>query len=189
MSKEIEIQVHIEKVKPLLAMLSEEGNFVYENRQIDEYFTPPDHDFTAVRPLAEWLRLRDSDGKYSINYKYWHYDNSGRSHHCDEYESPIADIVAMRDMLLALKFRKLITVDKVRKAFNYKDWEIALDSIKNLGQFVEIEYKGSGKVDPKKETDKMVEFLKRSGCGKIERNYLGYPFQLMFPDEVRWEIV
>jgi predicted adenylyl cyclase CyaB len=88
-----------------------------------------------------------------------------------------------------MKFRQLTTVDKVRKAFSYKNWEVALDSIKNLGEFVEIEYKGSDKVDPKKETNKMVAFLKNTGCGKIERNYLGYPFQLLFPNEVKWEAV
>ncbi len=35
----------------------------------------------------------------------------------------------------------------------------------------------------------MIEFLKSHNIGKIERNYLGYPFQLLFPDEVEWEEV
>ena len=65
MPKEIEIQVRIENSKPLLELLKAEGKFLYAKRQVDEYFTPPDRDFTAVRPVKEWLRLRDAEGKWS----------------------------------------------------------------------------------------------------------------------------
>jgi len=189
MSKEIEIQVRVTTVKPLMRVLEVEGSFQYESKQMDDYFTPADRDFTAVRPIAEWLRLREAEDKYSVNYKYWHYDDNGRSHYCDEYESAVDDITAMRNLFKALKFRKLVTVEKLRKAWQFKDWEVAVDRVLRLGDFIEIEYKGSTNVDPKEEIDKMIEFLKSLGCGKIERNYLGYPFQLMFPDEVKWEEV
>lgn len=33
----------------------------------------------------------------------------------------------------------------------------------------------------------MVKFLKNIGVGKIKRNYVGYPSQLLFPDQVKWE--
>jgi len=33
----------------------------------------------------------------------------------------------------------------------------------------------------------MIKFLKNIGCGKIKRNYVGYPFQLLFPSEVKLE--
>jgi len=65
---------------------------------------------------------------------------------------------------------------------------VAVDSVKGLGDFVEIEYKGENEnADPKKVTEGMVDFLKKVGCGKIMRNYVGYPFQLLFPEEVKWE--
>ena len=54
--------------------------------------------------------------------------------------------------------------------------------------FVEIEYIGKDEeVDPKKVTREMVDFLKNIGCGKIQINYVGYPFQLLFPEEVKFE--
>jgi len=167
--------------------LKQGGKFKYQTRQLDEYYTPTDRDFTAVRPIAEWLRLRDAEGKCSINYKYWHYEADGRSNYCDEHESAVEDMPAMVNLFNALQFHKIVTVDKIRRAWQYQDWEIAIDKIKDLGDFVEIEYKGSKNPDPKQETDVMVKFIKDLGCGKIERNYLGYPFQLMFPDEVEWE--
>jgi len=90
--------------------------------------------------------------------------------------------------LCALDFKPLIAVDKIRKTWTYKDYEIAIDSVKGLGDFVEIEYIGKAMdIEPKKVTQEMIGFLKNLDCGKIKRNYVGYPFQLMFPDEVKFE--
>jgi len=76
----------------------------------------------------------------------------------------------------------------MRKVWTCENYEIAIDSVKGLGDFVEIEYIGKEKkVDPEKITEEMVNFLKSIGCGKIKRNYVGYPFQLLFPEEVKYE--
>jgi len=184
---EIEIQVKIENSQPLLEFLDKNAQFKEESHQIDEYFSPAHRDFTAVRPVKEWLRLRDSDGKYSITYKNWYYDNE-RSTHCDEYELSIANIDQMEKIMQALNFKNIATVDKIRRSWDYKNYEISMDSIKGLGDFIEVEYKGDEKnLDPKKITAEMIKFLKDVGCGKIERNYVGYPFQLLFPEEVKFE--
>jgi len=189
MSKEIEIQVRIKSANPLLKILDTDASWQYEKQQIDEYYTPPHRDFVSLRPIKEWLRLRDMEGEHSINYKKWHYDADGKSNYCDEYETPLKDIEQVRNIFTALNYKKIVTVDKKRKVWLYKDWEISLDKIQQLGNFVEIEYKGTENPDPKQETKKMAEFLKSIGCEKIERNFLGYPFQLLFPDEVNWELV
>ncbi len=185
---EIEIQVNIENSKPLIDFLEKNADFQKESHQIDEYFLPPHRDFIGIRPVNEWLRLRDSDGKYSINYKNWHRDKDGRSHYCDEYETKLEDLTQLRKILDTLNFKPLVKVDKIRKIWTYKDYEIAIDSVKGLGDFVEIEYIGKEeKVDSKKITEEMVGFLKDVGCGKIKRNYVGYPFQLLFPEEIKFE--
>ena len=185
---EIEIQVNIENSKPLIGFLEKNAQFKSEKHQIDEYFSPKHRSFVAVRPIKEWLRLRDSGGNYSINYKNWHFNKEGKSHYCDEYESKVEDIKQVRKILEVLDFESIVKVDKLRKIWRYKDYEIAFDSVKNLGEFVEIEYKGEDKdIDPEKVTKEMINFLKEVGCGKIKRNYLGYPFQLLFPDEVNYE--
>ncbi len=185
---EIEIQVIVENIKPLIDFLEENAEFKSEKHQIDEYFSPTHRNFIGVRPVNEWLRIRDSDGKYSINYKNWHRDKDGKSHHCDEYETKIEDFAQLKKILEVLNFKPLVNVDKIRKIWEYKDYEIAVDSVKELGDFVEIEYIGKEeKVDPKKITEEMVNFLKSVGCGRIKRNYVGYPFQLLFPEEVKFE--
>ena len=185
---EIEIQVSIENNKPLINFLEKNADFKKESHQIDEYFSPTHRNFVEVRPVNEWLRLRDSGGKYSINYKNWHYDKDGKGHHCDEYETKIEDLNQLKKILDVLNFKSLVKVDKIRKTWAYKDYEIAVDSVKGLGDFVEIEYIGrEEKVDPKKITEEMINFLKSVGCGQIKRNYVGYPFQLLFPEEVKYE--
>lgn len=185
---EIEIQVNIENSKPLIDFLEKEGEFKSEKHQIDEYFSPAHRNFIGVRPVKEWLRLRDSGGKYSINYKNWYFDDEGKSHHCDEYETKVEDLDQIKKILNVLNFKSIVTVDKLRKIWIYKDYEISVDSVKGLGDFVEIEYIGKEeKVDPKKITKEMINFLKDIGCGKIKRNYVGYPFQLLFPEEVKYE--
>ena len=186
---EIEIQVNIENIKPLIEFLEKNGQFKAEKYQVDEYFSPAHRNFIEVRPIKEWLRLRDSDGKYSVTYKNWHYDENGRAQYlCDEYETKIEDLAQLRKILDVLNFKSLVKVDKKRKTWEYKDYEIDLDSVKGLGDFVEIEYIGKDeKANPDKITAEMMDFLKELGCGRIKRNYVGYPFQLLFPEEVKFE--
>ena len=94
----------------------------------------------------------------------------------------------MKNIFKALNIKPLVKVDKKRILWMYKDWEVAIDSVKNLGNFVEIEYKGNSGKSPKQITTEMVRFLKDVGCGKISRNYMGYPYQLLFPKEIKYEV-
>jgi len=185
---EIEITVQIENSKSLREFLENEAEFKKEKHQVDEYFSPSHRSFIKIRPIKEWLRLRDEDGKYSIGYKNWHYDKEGEnSCYCDEYETKVENLDKLKKILEVLGFKSLVIVDKIRKSWIYKDYEIDLDSVKGLGDFVEIEYIGKEEIDPKKTTDEMVDFLKNLKCGKIERDYVGYPFRLLFPDEIKTE--
>lgn len=185
---EIEIKVKVEKIKSLLEFLKKNAKLVGTNHQIDQYFTPQHRNFIAVRPTREWLRLRDSDGKFSINYKNWHFDKNGRTNHCTEYETRVDQAISVRKIFNALDIKPLITVDKKRQTWLYKNFEIAIDQVKGLGTFIEIELKGNGsKLNPKEITDQMIQLLKDRNCEKITRNYQGYPFLLLFPDEAKYE--
>lgn len=189
-NQEIEIQVNMEDSSSLLNFLKTKGNFKHEVRQIDRYFSPANNSFLAKRPVSRWLRLRQTDKGCSFNYKNWYFGKEGKSNYCDEFETKIENIDAVEKILVALEFNNIVTVDKLRKIWTFGDYEIAVDSIKNLGDFVEIEYIGSdNEIDPKKVTDEMIKFLKEIGVGKITRNYVGYPFIMLFPDEVKYEIL
>ena len=87
-----------------------------------------------------------------------------------------------------MDFRPIVKVDKTRSSYLYKNYEISVDYVKDLGDFVEIEYKGkSSDKNAKAITEKMEEFLKSFKLGTIYRNYVGYPFQLLFSKKFKLE--
>jgi adenylate cyclase class 2 len=187
---EIEIQVKVENIKPLVEFLKEKGTFKYKNHQIDEYFVPSHRDFTQERPVMEWLRLRDNDGRYEINYKHWLQDEKDAGHFGDEFESEVVNIDQLRKIFAVLDFKSLVVVDKTRQAWEYGDYEICIDRVKGLGEFVEIELKsGLGDKRPSAIVKEMVKFLGELKVGKIEKNNGGYAFMMLFPDEVEFEEV
>jgi len=186
-NQEIEIQVRVENSQPLKELLENKAQFLSEKRQTDEYFVPAHRDFLAVKPIEEWLRLREEKGVYSITYKKWYTSDDGRSWHCDEYETKIEDIEQMKEIFKVINIKPIITVDKTRKNYIFQNYKISFDSVKNLGDFVEVEYIGEEEVDGKKIAYEMIDFLKKLGCGKLERNNGGYPFMLLFPEETKFE--
>jgi adenylate cyclase class 2 len=190
MNKEIEIKVKIQDSRELEKLLAKDGKFKFESKQMDQYYTPAHRDFMAQKPVEEWLRVRDEEGTYSINYKKFDYSNSSRANYCEEYEIKVESAEELKKILQLLDFKLLTDVDKLRKCWDLGDYEIALDTVKNLGDFVEIEYKAdSSSADPKKITDEMVAFLKNVGCGEITRCYRGYPSLLLFPEDPDNEVV
>jgi adenylate cyclase class 2 len=183
MNKEIEIQVQVEKPEKLLDFLKKQAVLKYKSNQKDEYFIPSHRNFLKKKPIEEWFRIRESAGKTSVTYKKWHYLESGKSTHCDEYETSIGDGDQFYKILKALDFKSVVTVDKTRKAYSYLDYEIAIDSVKGLGDFIEIESKAKNDNEPEKVTAKMIKFLKDQQLGKINRNYRGYSYSLLFPED------
>jgi len=89
---EIEIQVNIENLKPLIKFLKSNAAFRGKKHQADEYFSPIHKDFLEIRPVSEWLRLRNANNQYSINYKNWHHEKTGKGYYCDEFETKIERI-------------------------------------------------------------------------------------------------
>ncbi len=179
-NKEIEIRIKVQDSEPLLKFLEKNGSFKSEKYQRDEYFTPAHRNFIKAKPIKEWLRLRKEEGKYSLDYKNWHYGSDGKAFHCDEYEVRFDDLDKARIILKALDFEPLIVVDKKRKTFLFKDYEIAFDCVEGLGDFIEVEYKGKEDVlDTKKIAGEMKDFIEKTGCQILEQDFVGYPFLLL----------
>ncbi len=191
-SVEIELKFKVDSVDNLISFLKQNGEFIGDKHQIDEYFTPVHRNFIKARPVKEWLRIRTQGNKYFITYKNWHFEQDGTSHYCDEYETEVEDIEQMRKVFSAIDIKPVATVDKKRQLWHYGDFEISIDSVANLGDFIEIEYKGEAREnDPEHKgiRDEMITFLKEHDCGELKRNSQGYPFLLLFPDEVEYTTV
>jgi adenylate cyclase class 2 len=184
---EIEIQVKVSNTKKLINFLKKNGKFIGEIKQIDFYYTPKHRSFVDVRPVKEWFRLRTTPNHSSITYKNWKYTRSGKSWHCDEYNTKIENPSQFKKILEVLNFKLLSKVSKNRKKWRCKNFEISIDKVSGLGEFVEVEYRGRKKLKVKDAVSSMVSFLKEQKCGRIQRNNGGYPYMLMFPKEVKFE--
>jgi adenylate cyclase class 2 len=173
--KEVEIKFPILNGEDVIKKLNQVADFKYEAHQVDKYFNPPHRDFTKDPDgiIYEWLRLRHSDRGDSVNYKNWRPRT-----HCDEYESSISSLEDMELLLNALDIKPLITVDKVRKAWLYKDIEISMDIEKELGYFIELEHKGNiDNID--KARQELFSMLEELGAKTGEEDNRGYPYNLL----------
>ena len=91
----------------------------------------------AVEVINEWIRIGERGQKKILNYKNWH-DNM----YCDEWEVEIDNSENLDKIFKVLGLEIIAVVDKDRKKYMYLDkYEISLDSVKDLGYFIEIEVK------------------------------------------------
>ena len=176
----IEIEVKFPLLNPsvVLEWLSKNAEALYESRQVDEYFNAPHRNFLGGVTVDDWLRIREeSNGKRSINYKHW-YQSEVASHYCDEFETAIESPDSMRKILGALQFETMIKVDKLRRAFKYKDIEFAIDEVAELGSFIEAEYLGD-KTDVTEVNAYLIAAISEVGAEVGPVDVRGYPYWLM----------
>lgn len=176
---EIKIEVGRAEFEAAEAALRAGGKFVSESRQVDAYFNHPDRDFLTPRYPFEWLSLRRRGRKVLINYKHWHPENSLRTTHCDEFETEIDSADKQEKILLALGFRRLVTVDKTRRNYLWTGaFTVSLDRVKGLGFFIEIEAERPAGT-PEQTAARLWEVVRELGITKYTENLRGYPYTLM----------
>ncbi len=141
MNEEIEIQVIVKNPEEAERKLRDSARFISAKDQKDEYFVPQHKDFFEKDPPQEYLRVRYQDGKNEIGYHYLHFGEDNEKSKTDEYETEIKDPEMMSIILKKLDMKHVLTVTKHRKTFDYKDFEIVIDIIEELGTFMEIEAK------------------------------------------------
>jgi len=136
---EIKIKLSKEEFTRICNSMKNSAEFLKETKQVDTYYQPTYRKFLKENKenIEEWLRIGIRGNKKILNYKNW-YDNL----YCDEYEVVIDDEKNLDKIFNILGLEKIATVDKVRNTYNYLNkYEVALDKVKNLGYFIEIEVK------------------------------------------------
>ena len=178
---EIEIKVPLDKDEFFVVKekLEKIAKFVKDSSQRDAYFTPVHRNFVEPAYPFEWLSIRKRAGKCIINYKHFYPENVETFTHCDEFETEIPKAEQLEKIFLALNLRTLVTVEKQRKTYLYSDeFEIALDTVKELGHFIEIEaIKDFGSVEETRK--KLFEFAKALEIDISKTDKRGYPYLLM----------
>lgn len=148
-------------------------------RQVDTYHNAPHRDFLAPAVISEWLRLREADNGASVNYKRWLPEDAEIKTHCDEYETPVEDVEALRRTLDALDFTKLVTVDKTREEWTVPgEVVVAFDTVADAGHFVEFEFKGEA-ASAEEAITRLQAFIDGLGVNLGDRINRGYPHMLL----------
>lgn len=181
MAKDIEIELKypLKNAQEVIDFLTKKAEFKYEKSQHDIYYNHPSRDFLEDNDnVNEWLRIRVSGGEAEINYKDWQPHDVQEKTHCSEYETIVSSYDQLSKILDALNFKKMVEVKKNRRSWNYKDTEISIDSVDDLGDFIEVEYKGD--LSNIAETRKhLFEVMATLSADTEELDHKGYPYLLL----------
>ncbi len=132
MNEEIELKFKVaeQTAQEILAKYS----FSEPKRTVDTYYQMdnPNH----------YLRIREVGDKCSLEY-YEFVDE----YLTKEWECGVDSAVIMKDILEKLNYKLDVVVDKGRQKAKKNEVEIVLDSIKDLGMFIELEGQNRASVD------------------------------------------
>ncbi|MDR3125645.1 MAG: class IV adenylate cyclase [Candidatus Nomurabacteria bacterium] len=177
---EIESKYELKNTQKVVKFLDKNAKLKYESRQIDTYFDSPAVGYTTDlengRRIDYWLRLREEDSQSSVNFKDWSIsDNIG---YCDEFESAVESATDVKTIFGRMGFKPVAVVDKTRRAYAYKDFEVSIDIVKELGDYIEIEYYGNSD-DIKKVQSQIGQILTEIGAKTAPEDHRGYPYHLI----------
>jgi adenylate cyclase class 2 len=149
------------------------------SNHVDRCYTPAHRNFMEPRFPFEWLSVRRRGDRAILTYKHWHPENSEMHTHCDEFETVVERPEQLERLLSALDLREMVTVEKEREVFIYRDeFEVTLDVVKGLGHFVELEtVKDFGSVEASRK--RLFDFARTLGIDISGLDRRGYPYQLM----------
>lgn len=135
---EIEVKSKIDDISSMKEKIAVLGGHYTETRhETDHYFNHPSRDF---RETGEAFRIRVDDDGAMVTYK--GPKLGGMTKTRMERETGVDDSETMRQILDSLGFRPAGIVEKTRCYYEYGDATLTLDSVKGLGDYIEIEMIG-----------------------------------------------
>ncbi len=138
-----EIEILVELRSDLEEAREKLKNFDFKGskKTLDVYFYDPLR--SNLKPnkegkLLECCRIRQKADKNYITYKVDIYDGKAWSH-SDEYETEIENFQSGIDILNHLGLVELVRIDSVKHVYEAENYEIILEEVRGLGNFLEVE--------------------------------------------------
>jgi adenylate cyclase, class 2 len=162
--KEIEVLVRVEeentnKVLEKLKLVSE---FKNKSNVYDIYFYDPlkkNLSPNEKMELKEAFRLRRKKDKNYMTYKVDKFDDNGKWLYSEENETEIESFDEAKLIIKRLGLEKLVIVDMEKYFFENNNYKIAVEFVKDLGCFLEVESKNLDVADINKERKKIIDFI------------------------------
>lgn len=131
--------------------------------QIDTVFLLPKQVDTPIVPGSKIMRVRDvlnpETGELRRSLMTLKVEGQTKLA-SDEYEFTVDDGNAARQMLTALGWQEVVTVDKIRLESKTEKYTICIDEVAGLGLFIELEVLTEDSADVKNIQQQMCNFLK-----------------------------
>ena len=175
--REIEIKLKVDNLEELEKKLADKGLVISkEINQHDIVYSRIDdtHEYTESYEGCIIVRIRNQNGVSILNLKK---QLSGEMDNL-EYETKVEDGEAMHRILLTLGWKPEVEVKKVRKKGKLGGYEICLDRVEQLGDFVELEKMTDDNADPEKIRDELFKELEKFGLTKDQEETKGYDTQI-----------
>lgn len=167
-NKEIELKFVITKEirKKIINDLEKVCSKPLTQQLVDTYYEPDFRHFEVNGQTNECVRIRECKNQVVLAYKKIHREASPV--YCDEYETIVLDKTQTENILFALGFNIQMVIDKTRVSYKLDNFEFDFDSVKDLGELLEIELK-----DENASLNDIYNFVSKYGLSKKDVTYDG----------------
>lgn len=171
--REIEIKLRVKNLEDIEKKLIESG------LHIDKEISQHDTIYTNVKEYGGFentktgnivLRIRKEGNDSKVTLK------QQRTNEMDniEYETEVKDPNEIHQMFLLLGWIPEVEVKKVRKKGKLGEYEICLDRVERLGDFIELEKMTSDDADPEQVRRELFKALEPFGLTRSDEETKGY---------------
>ena len=163
---EVKARADHERIKDLLIDLG--ARAIGVEHHFDTYYNAPHRDFSIT---DEALRIRIVNDRAVLTYKGKKLDVVSKTR--EEFETEV-DAVIMRNILLSLGFVESGVVKKTRALFEMEELTICLDSVDELGDFIEVETMAQSELDVDEHRARVFRFMEKLGIGQEDSIRVSY---------------
>ena len=140
---ELEILVEILDTYEKANLILSQFEYIKDDVIVDKYFYDPLRE--NLKPdlngkTLECLRIRSSHNSNKLTYKQDVYEND-MWQYSNEQELSIENPLIMHQIFNNLGLKELLEINNHKKYYKYCNYEIVLEKVKDLGIFLEVEYK------------------------------------------------
>ncbi len=187
---EVELKVRADHDRLRGALIDRGAARLGEVLQVDTYYDPPHRDFAETDEALRIRRETPSSAERSaetttkLTYKGPRIEAASKSR--KEHETVVADGEAIAKLLSGLGFEPAATVEKERQRYRLDGWTLTLDTIEELGEFLEVErdVKTAADVEGvREEATTLLEDLDLDPSDQIRTSYLGLLLERGTEDE------
>lgn len=143
-------------------------------KQKDVVYVEKMGDLETFLSNKHFLRIRECNNKFLFTFKM----NAGNSLSKIEHETEVGSKEEIENIIKLLGFIPAVLTNKTRITTLYKQFEICIDSVQDLGDFIEVE-SITDEGDAGSIQEEMFSFLESLGVKREDRVFEGYDILML----------